>query len=315
MKWPKLSIVSGIENIRGGVAATIGMFDGVHRGHAMLLRELRQEARERAMRPVAITFSNHPMSVVNPARTPPLLLPLTEKKRLLDDVEGVKTLILEFDRELMSYNSFDWMRVLHDFFNVRFLLVGYDNTFGKDGRDMRMIDFIRFGEDIGIEVKEGSALLGVSSSAVRRAVLNGEMNKAKDLLGRPFEMWGKIVKGERNGHKIGFPTANFMTDEGTIRPAMGVYAGQVRMPDGKLQLAMVNVGVRPTIGDLTAPLVEAHLINWDGGDLYGKSMSVLLHERLRDERKFDTLEDLKAQLEQDKEATLKSASTAFGLLL
>lgn len=314
MKKVDLSVVAGLEDIKGPVAATVGTFDGVHRGHALLLKELRRAARERGLQPVAISFSNHPLTVIKPERKQALLLPLEEKVRLLRDVEEVTPLILEFNEELRNYNSYDWMELMHRQLNVCFLLVGYDNTFGKDGRDMRMIDYVRFGEDIGIEVKEAPALLGVSSSAVRRAVRDGDMRKAKELLGRPFEMWGKIVKGARNGHKLGFPTANFEIQEGIIQPAPGVYAAQVRMPDGKLQLAMVNIGVRPTIGDLTAPLVEAHLIDWEG-DLYGQQLSVLLHERLRDERKFDSLEELAAQLALDREATIRSASTAFGQIL
>ena len=309
-------IVIGKELTEKPLAATIGMFDGVHRGHSLLLRTLRSEARQRGLTPVAITFANHPKTIVNPTGAPPLIIPAKEKIRLLEEREMVKPLVLEFNNEIRGYNSFDWMEQLYHHFNVKFLLIGYDNTFGKDGRDMLMIDFIRFGKQIGIEVVEAPALIGISSSVIRKAIENGDMPKVKELLGRPFEMYGTVIEGNKLGRKLGFPTANLEIADNIVKPKTGVYAGEAKIPgEGNgWKPAMINIGLRPTIGDLTAPQPEVHILNWDG-DLYGQELRIRLHNYLREEVKFESVEQLKEQLTADRMRAVDLASTAFGQLL
>lgn len=291
------------EEISKKKVAAVGTFDGVHRGHRSVLSVLNAYAQEHDMEPVAITFSNHPLSIIDPNRTPSALTPLNKKRNLLKEV-GATPLVIPFEESLRCFSAKEWMKHMKDEYNVVALVVGYDNTFGSDGVNLSLDDYKKLGSEVGIEVITAPEIKGVSSSAIRKAVLAGEVEKAREMLGRPYSITAKVTKGNSLGHTIGYPTANIDPPEGVAIPKPGVYAAIVKtLNDGVKHPAMVNVGKRPTVmrGDNT--VVEAHLIDWFG-DLYGKEITVRFIKRIRDEKKFDSIEALKNQLANDRETVI-----------
>lgn len=301
---------SPVETAKSGVvppvvesAAAVGTFDGVHRGHLAVLDTLRDVAYGRGVRPLAFTFDRHPLSLIAPERAPLLLSTPGERASLIRR-EGVEPVILPFDEDLRSTTAEGWMRTLHDDFGVRVLVVGYDNTFGCDGVNLSLSDYARIGKGMGIDVVEAPRVEGVSSSAVRKAVASGDVEGGSMMLGRPFRLEGHVVEGNRLGRTIGFPTANLLPSPGYAVPATGVYTAIVTLPDGTLHPAMVDVGTRPTVDSSCTHVIEAHLLHWNG-DIYGLPISVDFISRLRDEKKFDSVEALRRQLEKDRSETDK----------
>ncbi|MDE7350825.1 MAG: riboflavin biosynthesis protein RibF [Muribaculaceae bacterium] len=288
-------------------AVTIGTFDGVHRGHRMVLDTLKREADKRGLQPVAISFDRHPLELVAPERAPGNLTSTARKAELIR-LEGVEPLILPFTEQLRNMRAYDWLEYIHRKYGVRLLVAGYDNTFGCDGIDMSIADYKAMGEAIGIEVISAPEEEGVSSSAVRKAVKSGDIGKAISLLGHRPELEGSVAPGFHVGHEIGFPTANLEVPAQSIVPSTGVYAAMAFIegsPDG--YPAMVNIGYRPTFEGTAKESrhlsVEAHIIG-SQTDLYGKNIRLEWVARLRDERKFSSIEELRKQLEMDREKTL-----------
>ena len=286
---------------------TIGTFDGVHRGHRLVLDTLKKEAAARGLQPVAITFDRHPLELVAPERAPGNLTSVNRKAALIRQ-EGVEPLILPFTEHLRSMRAYEWLDHIYRKYGVRLLVAGYDNTFGSDGIDMSIADYKAMGEAIGIEVMAAREEEGVSSSAVRKAVKSGDIAKAVSLLGHRPELEGRVAPGFHVGHEIGFPTANLMVSSRAVMPAAGVYAALAFIDDGATGLpAMVNIGYRPTFEGTAKEskhlTTEAHIIGMDE-ELYGKSIRLELLDRLRDEKKFDSVSELIEQLERDREKTL-----------
>lgn len=288
-------------------AVTIGTFDGVHRGHRLVLDTLKKEAEARGLQPVAITFDRHPLELVAPHRAPGNLMS-TERKAKMIMLEGVDPLILPFTEQLRSMRAYEWLDYIHRKYEVELLVAGYDNTFGSDGIDMSIADYKAMGDAIGIEVVSAPEEEGISSSAVRKAVKSGDINRAIALLGHLPEIEGKVLPGFHVGREIGFPTANLQTRPRTALPAPGVYAALAYIDNSEIGLpAMVNIGYRPTFegtvkasGHLT---VEAHIIG-KNEELYNKNLRLEFIDRLRDERKFGSVAELIEQLQRDREETL-----------
>lgn len=284
------------------VVAAIGTFDGVHLGHKSVLKALVEYAEENNMQPCVITFNRHPLSLIDPDRCPLELTPLKKKKKLLTEA-GAEPVVLEFDDDLRAVTAEDWMKRLHDIFNVKALVVGYDNTFGSDGVNLSLEDYRKLGEKIGVEVLSAQEIKEVSSSAIRKAVVEGDMERAEKMLGRPYSITGRVEKGNSLGHEIGYPTANLDLPAGMAVPKPGVYAAVVKiLSTGTKHPAMVNIGSRPTVRRGDYRVIEAHLLDWSG-DLYGKEITVRFLKRLRDEKKFDTIDELKTQLSNDENIT------------
>lgn len=280
-------------------AATVGTFDGVHIGHLEVLQTLRHFAEELHLQPLAITFDRHPLETVAPDRAPLMLTPSAERDRRLR-AAGVEVVELTFGKEMSMLSAEEWMKLMRNRFGVELLVIGYDNTFGHDGRLLPHARYREIGERIGIEVVEAPKIEGISSSAVRKTVAAGDMDKAAAMLGRPFSVVGEVVAGQHLGRTIGWPTANIATPPRQILPAPGVYAAEAVTESGPRIAAMVNIGHRPTVGDNLATTTEAHLIDWHG-DLYGKNLEIRFISRLRNEEKFESLEMLSAQLRRDSE--------------
>lgn len=288
-------------------AVTIGTFDGVHRGHRLVLETLKREARKRGLQPVAISFDRHPLELVAPERAPGNLTSTRRKEELLRR-EGVETLILPFNEKLRGMRAYEWLDHIHRKYGVKLLIAGYDNTFGSDGIDLSIADYKAMGDAIGIEVMAAPEEEGVSSSAVRKAVKSGDINKAISLLGHRPELEGRVAPGFKVGHEIGFPTANLQVSPRAVMPAPGVYAALAFIEDATEGLpAMVNIGYRPTFKGTAKEsrhlTVEAHIIGSDM-ELYGKNVRLEWVGRLRDERKFGSVDELIAQLQRDREETL-----------
>lgn len=270
---------------------TVGTFDGVHRGHDEVLRALQREASRRGMEPMVITFDNHPLQVVAPERAPKQLMPAADKMKALSRY-GVQTRLLHFDRELCGMTAAEWLARLHDRYDVRALVLGHDNTFGSDGRHLTHADYHIIGHDAGVLVLDAPVLPGISSSAIRHALTEGNVEAAASMLGRQYEVSGRVAHGRALGRTIGFPTANLDIDPARQLPARGVYAVDVLgLPDSTTRRGVLNIGCRPTVGG-DAPSVECHVIDYDG-NLYGNELTVRFLRRLRDERRFAGLDELK----------------------
>ncbi|MEE1175613.1 MAG: bifunctional riboflavin kinase/FAD synthetase [Paludibacteraceae bacterium] len=281
------------------LALTIGFFDGVHLGHRYLVSELSEIAKKRNFASAVLTFRTHPRQVLHSDYIPSLLTTADEKIALLKETGVDYVVMTEFTREFSMLTAQDFMRLLHDNLNVCCLMIGYDHRFGHN-RSEKFEDYVRFGNEIGIEVVQSSPLvidgINVSSSAVRKTISEGDVAKAAKLLGREYSLAGQVVKGFQVGRTIGFPTANISYDDSRILPKDGVYAARVAV-DSHLYDAMLYIGSRPTVntGKIS---VEAYLFDFSD-DIYGKNVNVRFVDRIRDSIKFDSIEELKKQLGKD----------------
>jgi riboflavin kinase/FMN adenylyltransferase len=285
---------------RHAYVATIGFFDGVHRGHLCLIRQLLEEAQKKGLRSLLVTFDRHPRTVVSPGHVPTLLTTLEEKEGLLRQTGIDEIAVLPFTYEMSRLSAREFMeQVLRHELNVQVLILGYDHAFGHGGGSLN--DYVRWGKETGIEVLRAHELEDamVSSSKCRRLLETGDVKEAAEMLGRPYSLGGKVVQGFHVGHELGFPTANLQPDEEKLMPAHGAYAVWAVLTDGSRQAGMLNIGNRPTIGNGEAVSVEVNLFDYDG-DLYGQRINVEFIERLREERRFKSRDELVAQLNEDK---------------
>ena len=288
-----------------GTAVTIGAYDGVHLGHRALLRELVDRARQAGLSPVVVTFDRHPASVVRPESAPPLLTDLDQKLELLAECGIERTLVVPFDRARADESAEDFVReVLVETLEAKLVVVGEDFHFGNRRRGnvalLRELGWEHGFEVVGVRLT-GEDLAPVSSTRIRSLVASGDVVGAAALLGRPHEVRGPVVHGDgRGASELGFPTANLEVSTDIAMPADGIYAGYYRRPDGTGYLAAISVGRRPTFYDPASAsvLVEAYLLHFDG-DLYGELGRVSFVRRLRDERQFDSVDALIAQMHDD----------------
>lgn len=289
-------------------AAAVGMFDGVHRGHLDILATVDRQARSLGGHPVILSFAQHPVSLLRPAEAPRLLTLAAEKEALIHRfLPGAEVHMLDFGA-MRRESARDFLAGLRDRLGVGVMVMGYDNRFGCDGpRDRGAYD--ELGRELGVGVVHVPPLVAgcdtVSSTAVRRLVCAGDVRSAASLLGREYSLAGTVVAGRRLGRRLGFPTANVEADPMKLLPARGVYACRASVR-GSVYPAMVNIGVRPTVEDDAAAQisVEAHLIGMSG-DIYGERLTLLFADRLRDECRFGSLDELTSHLAADRDATLR----------
>ncbi|MEZ4463336.1 MAG: bifunctional riboflavin kinase/FAD synthetase [bacterium] len=309
-RYPDFTAVCGLGR---GTAVTIGNFDGVHRGHQALLHRVDAFAAGGRLSTLVLTFEPHPVRVLAPALAPPLITRLDEKLRLLaaHGVEGV--VVQPFDRAFAALTPEAFVRdVLVDALGVKALVVGHDFTYGAR-RGGTTETLVAAGAQHGFEVEVVSAQavgsgLVASSSKVREFVLEGRMDGAALVLGRPFSLIGEVVAGAQRGRKLGFPTAN-LAPESELLPRTGVYAGWLDW-EGALRPAVVNVGHNPTfVAASDRPGVEVHVIGATALALYGRRCRLWFAERLREERRFDGVEALVAQIARDRDAAVALLAT------
>ena len=290
-------------NYKQPCVATIGFFDGVHRGHQFLIKHVINEAHKAGLLSLVVTFDRHPRQVLHQDYQPELLTTLDEKVNLLRQTGIDNVEVLHFDTGLASLTARDFMQqVLHDKLNVRKLVIGYDNRFGHN-RSEGFDDYVRYGKEMGIEVIHNTAYLlngvKVSSSVVRSFLKEGEVQMASLCLGRDYDIAGKVVSGYKEGRKIGYPTANLDTSaSGLLIPKGGVYAVMARIDgESRWRQAMMDIGTRPTFeGDHTS--LEVNIFDYQG-NLYGKTLQVRFVKRVRDELKFSNVAALTSQLSKD----------------
>ena len=295
-------------------AVTVGTFDGVHLGHFDVLQRLVARARAHQMASVLVTFAPHPNEVVRPSAVPMLLTPGMEKFEALATIGIDYCAVLPFTRDLAALTAAEFVRrVLRPRFRMEALMIGHDHGFGRDragGREQLMA--LGVSEAFAVEQVERVSLADgtvVSSSGIRAAVANGDLETARRSLGRRYSLSGVVLRGDQRGRTIGFPTINLGAPPSRkLLPPAGVYAAVVQTPGGPYG-AMMNLGARPTVAD-ACQTVEAHLFDFSG-DLYGADVRIDIVAPLRAIRRFSGLPELTAQLAAD-EIAARTALTSFG---
>src|SRR6185369_1436787 len=285
-------------DVRPSVVA-LGIFDGVHLGHPAILGTAITRAREAGLEAVACTFEPHPMEVLQPDRAPRPITTLADRLVLIGEAGVDAAVVLAFTRELAAVEPEAFVKdVLLERLRAREIVVGYNHRFGRGARgDARLLEDLATRAGFRAHVVPPMTVDGaaVSSSEIRSSLQRGDVVAAARSLGRPYAIAGTVTSGAGRGRTLGFPTANIESDR-PLLVSRGVYWGRVHVDQGQ-HSAVVNVGVRPTFGETTLA-VEAHLLDF-AGDLYGRHVRLDFLDRLRDEMRFPSVEDLKAQVFRD----------------
>lgn len=283
--------------------ATIGFFDGVHCGHRFLISQVLEQARKEGLRSMAITMDRHPKTIVATDYVP-CLLTTTEERISLLKKSGIDYVeVLAFDQKMAGMDAPAFMReILRDRLHVSTLVMGYDHRFGHGGGEHE--DYVRWGEECGIRVIIAKRFEQhyASSSEIRRLLTEGNVAEAAKLLCHPYVLTGMVESGHQVGRTLGFPTANLNIATDKLIPATGVYAVETDLGHG-----IMNIGRRPTLNNGTNISVEVHIFGYSG-NLYDQELHLSFIERIREERKFASLEELKAQIQED----IIQASSLFG---
>lgn len=274
--------------------ATIGFFDGVHCGHRYLISQVMAEARKTGLRSMVVTMDCHPKQVVDTDYVPQLLTTTEERLALLRGTGVDRVEVVHFDRQMSMMSARDFMRqVLRDRFHVSVLVMGYDHRFGHGGGETE--DYVRWGMECGIRVVVAPQLTGTyaSSSAIRKMLQTGQADEAARLLGHPYILTGTVESGHKIGRTLGFPTANLHISEEKLIPANGVYAVETSVGHG-----IMNIGRRPTVNNGSDLSIEVHILDYTG-DLYGQTIQLQFISHIREEKRFGSLEELKANISED----------------
>ena len=278
---------------------TIGVFDGVHLGHKYLISQLKEHARQQNLLSGIITFRQHPQEVLSPQNKLPFLTDFSQRVNLLKN-EGIEVIIiLSFTHELAQLNARQFLSLLKKYIRMRGLIIGYDFAIGQD-REGSPNTLRDLGQLMNFSVTEITPLViddeVVSSTAIRKALANGDMKKVQDLTGRAFSLHGRVITGAGRGMELVFPTANLDIDPEQALPAEGVYATWSYIDDKAYQ-SVTNIGKRPTFGG-SKPIVEVYLLDYCS-NLYEHELKIDIIERLRGEKKFDNAIELKKQITKD----------------
>jgi riboflavin kinase/FMN adenylyltransferase len=279
---------------------TLGVFDGLHLGHQLIMKTVVERARATGAVPTVITFDPHPRALLHPESAPPLLQTFDQKIEALGVLGIEQTIVIQFDQDFAQIRAEDFLRaVIADRLHAKEVYLGCGFAFGH-GREGN-IDLLRtVSRSLGFLADEVAELRlrgrRVSSSRIRELLQHGRVNIARRMLGRPYGVEGRVVRGEQRGAQLGFPTAN-LHPQNRVIPRNGVYV-TAALIDGQWRRSVTNIGTRPTFGSENETSVETFVMNWSG-DLYGDVVRVRFLHRLREEKKFASIEELKLQIERD----------------
>ena len=279
---------------------TIGVFDGVHLGHKYLISQLKEHAKQQDLLSGVVTFRQHPQEILSPETKLPFLTDLTEKTNLLKN-EGVEAIItLFFTHKLAQLSARQFLSLLKKHLRMRGLLIGPDFALGRN-REGNADTLHALGQDMNFSVTVIPATMingeVVSSTTIRKALADGNMKKVHKLVGRPFSLHGRVITGAGRGVELGFPTANLDVDPKQALPADGIYATRVDIDSKAYYQSVTNIGKRPTFGS-NGRTVEVYVLDYHD-NLYGHELKIDFIQRLRDEKQFDTIEELKRQITED----------------
>jgi len=297
-----MRLFHGTDNadIQRPTVVTLGVFDGLHLGHQLIMSTVVMRARTAGAVPTVITFDPHPRAVLHPESAPPLLQTFDQKIEAFGVLGIQQTIVVRFTKDFATIRAEDFLRdVVMDRLHAKEVYLGRGFAFGyKRAGNIELLK--RVGGELGFvagEVPEVK-LRGcrVSSSKIRQLLAAGQVNLARRMLGRPYGVEGRVERGSERGHKLGFPTANLHPHNRVI-PRNGVYVTGTLI-DGQWRRSVTNVGLRPTFADAKEPSVETYVLNWNG-DLYGDVVRVRFLYRLRDEKKFSSIDELKTQIARD----------------
>ena len=300
-----MNVVDGIENYKANSKSilTIGTFDGVHLGHQKIITSLVTKAKQKSLQANILTFFPHPRMVLQKESNLKLIDTLEEKQNLLSEL-GIDNLIIHpFSKEFSKLTAIEFTRdVLVNGLGMSALMIGYDHRFGKN-REASVEDLITYGQSYNFEVTvipaQDISSITVSSTKIRDAIKISNFKKVNQFLGRPYELNGKVIKGNGVGRTIKYPTANIEIKEiYKLIPPKGVYLVKIYLGENKFS-GMMNIGNRPTINGLNQT-IEVHIFDFDK-DIYGKKLKVCFVKKIRKEKKFDSLPSLKSQLKKDEE--------------
>ena len=290
-----------------GVILTLGSFDGLHIGHRRVIERVMQRARAFDGRSMLVTFEPHPLAGVDPARAPRLLLNRREKLQRLESLGLDDVYEIGFNRDISLLSPREFVhKMLLAHLGIREIIIGYDHHFGR-GRAGSARSLTELGEErgFGVEVIPPVRLSDavVSCTRIRGAIAAGDVDQAAAMLEKPFTLSGVVDRGDGRGGELGFPTANVSltaAERLKVQPKTGVYAVEARTPSSETWIGMLNFGLRPTFGEDSEPHFEVHLIGFEG-NLYGEHLTMRFRHRIRDEIRFAGADELRAQLEQDRE--------------
>lgn len=302
--YHKLKDISNIKN----PVASIGMFDGVHLGHKQIFEKLINAAKDIGGESVAISFDTHPRMVLqHDAYKLKFINSYQEKINLIEDMGVDHLVFLPFTREFSQQTTADFVKnILVDILKIKALIIGYDNRFGnKENNNFNGL--FKLSQEYNFEIIQSDVKsidnITVSSTKIREALDKGEIKFANQLLGYQYQLSGKVVMGNQIGQQIGFPTANIdLENDFKLIPSIGVYAILVEFK-GKIYKGMLNIGIRPTL-NINKLSIEAHIFNFNE-DIYGQYIKVYLLDKIRDEQRFNGLDELVIQLQKDKISTLE----------
>jgi riboflavin kinase/FMN adenylyltransferase len=286
-------------NPQGEILLTIGVFDGVHAGHRYLLQRLRQRAKERNLLSGVVTFNPHPQSVLHPHEQLPWLSSLDDRVATLRQLGLSIVAVLTFAPKLAQLGARDFMSLLKTYLKMQGIVVGPDFTLGRAGEgDINLLRTLGDQMKFSVEVIPPYTIDGeiVSSTLIRQALIHGDMSRVEKLMGRRFYLTGKVITSDKRGRLLGFPTANLDMKPEQASPDNGIYA-TITQVDGKRFPSATNIGTRPTFGE-GKRLVETHLLNYQG-NLYGKEIRVEFVQKLRDEERFASSQELETQIKED----------------
>jgi riboflavin kinase / FMN adenylyltransferase len=297
-----MKIFHGTENanILRPTVLTLGVFDGLHLGHQRIMQTVVKRARATGAVPTAITFDPHPRAVLHPESAPPLLQTLDQRLANLEVLGIEQAIVVRFNREFADQEASDFLKqIVKERLHAKEVYLGRGFAFGKNrGGNIELLR--KMGAELGFVADEVDEVqlrgIRISSSSIRKLLAEGRINMARRMLGRPYGVEGVIIRGNRRGHTIGFPTANLKPHNRVI-PKFGVYA-TATLIGGAWRKSITNIGVRPTFENTTEPSIETFVFDYDG-DLYGDVLRVRFLYRIRDERKFSGIDELKAQIEKD----------------